>query len=163
MKIEGRNKSLYYLSTVVKYYRAALDAKGKERRTVIKAALKEFSRLGNRAYTTGFALGPDEKIQNYMDSRNQSRFQLVGEYGEDQKNILPTREHLYPLRVHNAIKIGDVLDAIDPKSLKKVKVTKILNHKGEESASAHGGTDRIWYLGFNHKINCWTTFRNLKL
>ncbi|MBU2025223.1 MAG: U32 family peptidase [Patescibacteria group bacterium] len=156
LKIEGRNKSLYYITTVVKYYAQALKARGKARKKIQIKALKEFSKLGNRQYTTGFAFGADPRIQNFSCSRNQSRYKMVGELikVQDKKN------NLFEVRVHNAIKSGSFIQALSPDNQKKVKVEKIFNHKKISQKSAHGGTDKMWYIKFNKPLDQWTIFQS---
>jgi putative protease len=177
LKIEGRNKSLYYLVTVVKYYKQVLMSKGKQRLELTREALKEFAKLGNRQYTTGFLLGMDSKIHNYADSRNISKYEMVGEIAEE--TIENTRKlgelssikienkkrksHLYPILVHNAIYVSAKLEVIEVSNLKSVKVKKIFNHKKEEKKSAHGGTDKVWYIGFNKKLDGKFVLRGKKL
>lgn len=170
LKIEGRNKSLYYLATVIKHYRRVMDSKGAKRRTLIREASRQFGKLGNRDYTTGFAFGLDEKIQNYDSSRNRSAYHMVGEYGDNEKaasvpeaalgHVLADGGRIYPLRVHNVIKKGESIEAISICDIKKITVKRVFNHKGEERASAHGGTRHLWYIELNQEVQPWTIFRS---
>lgn len=59
VKIEGRNKSLHYVSSTVKTYRAALDAAVRDSTTYAVAPewAREMDRLDHRPYTTGFYTG----------------------------------------------------------------------------------------------------------
>jgi putative protease len=165
IKIEGRNKSLYYLATIVKYYRKVLDlleSDPLDKQKAIKEALSEFSKLGNRKYTTGFAFGLDEKIQNYKDSRNLSDYQMIGELvdSDEIKKIKALKlKNVYPIFVHNAIYLNQKIDAISPNNLKPIKALKIFNHKLEEKPSAHGGTDKIWFIQFDEKLDDWVVLR----
>ena len=179
VKIEGRNKSLYYLTTVVKYYGEALKAlknkDKKEYQAVIKTAKKEFKKLGNREYTLGFAFGLNEQLQNYEGSnhagaKKQSEFQLVGEYLPDQVPVkllnsqattssMKKNANLAAIKVHNAIFKGQTVEAIAPQSLTALKVLEIFDHKQQPQESAHGGTDKIWYIRFDKPLTNWTILR----
>ena len=48
-KVEGRTKSLYYVSAVTKVYRAVMDGKADS-----KEAFEELKKVGNRGFTEGF-------------------------------------------------------------------------------------------------------------
>lgn len=171
LKIEGRNKSLYYLATIVRSYRAALDSSGKKRERVIRKALEDFSAVGNREYTTGFALGGNNELQNHKDSRSSCLYQLVGEFSswreleKDEttggKGILAEfrKSSLYPIRVHNTIRAGDLLDAISPTSVKNMRAVSVFNWKKEEVDVAHGGTDALWAIKFSDSLDDWTVLR----
>ncbi len=55
-KIEGRTKSLYYVSAVAKAYRAALDEVFENPNANLDKYYQELLKVGNRGYTTGFYL-----------------------------------------------------------------------------------------------------------
>ncbi len=59
LKIEGRMKGILYLATVVRAYRAAIDAAlGKEKDFSLKSAEKELTDISSRQYTENFLDGP---------------------------------------------------------------------------------------------------------
>ncbi len=55
-KIEGRTKSLYYVSAVAKAYRRAIDAYYNGEKFSEEELFNELLKIGNRGYTTGFYL-----------------------------------------------------------------------------------------------------------
>ena len=59
-KVEGRTKSLYYVSAVAKAYREAIDEVLKNPDTDMEPYFQELLKVGNRGYTTGFYLGDGE-------------------------------------------------------------------------------------------------------
>ena len=162
LKIEGRNKTLYYLTTVVKYYRRMLDAKKQDKEIILKEALEEFQKLGNREYTKGFLFGEDKKIQNYKDSRNLSEWEMVGEIVRENPYKGLKEKGFYPVFVHNAIYKGEKIDAIYKDEIKQIKVLEILNKKGEKKDSAHGGIKDLWYIKFDNKTSDWAVLRKKK-
>jgi putative protease len=143
-KIEGRNKSLFYLATVVRAYRKVLNSlkvhKVSKVLKVIKEQQKELNNLMNRGYTTGFLLG--EAKQNFEGSHKTPRFQFVGEAVGKKNNLLI-------VKAHNALRLKDKLEAITPQKDVPFKVKKIYNDKMKEVASAHGGHDKLFYLKIN--------------
>jgi U32 family peptidase len=80
LKIEGRMKSVHYVASVVKTYRAAIDACMSEAAfTVQKEWLTELEKVSHRAYTTGFFLEkPTEKDQIYGSSTYEQSSDFVG-------------------------------------------------------------------------------------
>ena len=67
-KIEGRVKTEYYLATVVKAYREAIDKyfEDPENFKIDPMWLSELKKVSHRDYTTGFYFGrPDGNEQNY--------------------------------------------------------------------------------------------------
>ena len=59
-KVEGRTKSLYYVSAVAKAYREAIDEVMKNPDADMQLYFNELLKVGNRGYTTGFYLGDGE-------------------------------------------------------------------------------------------------------
>ncbi len=80
-KIEGRVKTEYYLATVVKAYRDAID-KYFENPDGFKTDprwLEELKKVSHRDYTTGFFFGkPDGNEQNYETSSYIRNYELLG-------------------------------------------------------------------------------------
>jgi putative protease len=80
-KIEGRVKTEYYLATVVKAYRDAID-KYFENPDDFKTDpkwLEELKKVSHRDYTTGFFFGkPDGNEQNYETSSYIRNYELLG-------------------------------------------------------------------------------------
>jgi len=147
-KIEGRAKSVYYLSQVVKAYRQALDIKlnDKNKKTKIKKLKKEMSKLLNRTFTTGFLFGECKyKGQETRFSHIEEEYMFVGEVVESGSK---TKNNLIKIKVHNAIFAGDRIEFIQPKEdnifckIKNIYECKTL----EKLKSAHGGQERMVYI-----------------
>jgi len=153
LKIEGRNKSIYYLGVVARAYREALDLplRHSERKRRISSLKKELETLNYRGYTTGFALGKAKKgetfpsrqpIRNYnfVAVVRPARFDLV------QGRTLKTGKWSF-IEVRNQIKVGDTLDVITPNEIKKEKVLGILDESGKEIEIVNPGrTNQMAYL-----------------
>ncbi len=80
-KIEGRVKTEYYLATVVKAYREAIDSyfEAPQNYKPNPVWLEELKKVSHRDYTTGFFLGkPDGNEQNYESSSYIRNFELLG-------------------------------------------------------------------------------------
>lgn len=87
-KIEGRMKTIFYVATVVRVYREAIDAyyADPEHYEFRQEWLDELCKVSNRHFTTGFFLGKtDETAQNYESSayiRDYDFIGIVREYDE---------------------------------------------------------------------------------
>lgn len=114
LKLEGRVKTEYYVATVVKTYREALDKyfENPEKFQTDPDWLEELSKVSNRHYTTGFYLGkPNETAQNYETSayvRTYDVVAVVTGYDEETGEVLAEQR--------NRFFAGDELEAVVPYS-----------------------------------------------
>lgn len=143
-KIEGRTKSLYYVSTVVKAYRQALD--NLKDKKAIKALKIELQKIDNRDYTTGFLLGNEAKTrENFKSSKAKSDWQFVGEVDKSD------RKGLIAFRPHNSLRAGDNLELLTPAGCYKIKVREFIDNHDKKMEEVHGGTDKIYYFALSAK------------
>lgn len=80
-KIEGRMKSVYYVATVVKAYREAIDAWAEDPENWVfrEKWLEELGKASHRTFSTGFFFGkPGSEDQNYVDSGYIRTHDFVG-------------------------------------------------------------------------------------
>jgi len=146
-KIEGRAKSVAYLSTIVKTYRLGLDiVKSKislvEKKKKLKQLKKRYlDNLMTRGYTTGFLFGRETVEQNTEFSHLLSEEKFVGEvvnYENEKVCIIP----------HNALRVGDKVRIIQPKNEDLIlTIKKLYNYKNQKAVlSVHGGVDETYYF-----------------
>lgn len=146
LKIEGRAKSIYYLSAVVKSYRKVIDAiesgqSKQKRKKAILEAKSELDKLVHRGYSTGFLLG-NEPAHNFNSDQFKTSEKFVGE-------AEGVKDNLNVIRVHNEIYLKDELEAITPDEIIPLKIKKIFDHEMKEIEEAHGGHDKRYYFEFN--------------
>ena len=90
-KIEGRVKSSYYVATVIRSYRMALDAyyEDPDKYEFKEEWLDEIKKASHRDFTTGFFFGkPTEEAQVYDSSSYIRTYNFVGlvlDYDEESK------------------------------------------------------------------------------
>ncbi len=112
LKIEGRVKSSYYVATVVRAYRIALDEylKDKENYKYKKEWMDEIRKVSHRDFTSGFFFGnPKEEGQIYETSSYLRGYDFVGmvlDYDKDKK--------LATVEQRNRIFKGDKLEFFGP-------------------------------------------------
>ena len=121
-KIEGRTKSLYYVSAVAKTYRKVIDNK-----ITTETAFEELKKVGNRGYTEGFFLGNNNSSSYSYDISK-------GLAGSDFLGICQkqTNDNEYEFLIKNKILLNQQLEIITPNYATLATVTKINhNKKGE--------------------------------
>lgn len=113
LKIEGRMKSSYYVATVIKSYREALDAYYKDpiNYEFDNTWLDEMSKASHREYTTGFYLGkPSGDEQNYKTSSYIREYDFVGLVtAYDSASGIATIEQ------RNRFATGESLEVVSPR------------------------------------------------
>lgn len=126
-KIEGRTKSLYYVSAVAKAYRKAIDDYLTTGKINEEENYNEIIKIGNRGYSTGFYLMPP-------DSEGYSYDISKGLAGADCLCVFLGKEgNKYKVLTKNKFLLKDEIEVITPKECFKAKVTKITDSKtGEE-------------------------------
>ena len=135
LKIEGRMKSSYYVASVVRAYRLALDSymDNPEKYEFKKEWLDELSKASHREFGTGFFFGkPDAKGQIYESSayvRDYAFVGLVQDY--DRDTGIATVEQ------RNRMFVGDEIEVIGPhRQLFTQKIENMWNNQGEAIAAA---------------------------
>ncbi len=81
LKIEGRMKSIYYLSNVVRIYREAIDSyySAPEKFSVKAEWIDELGSVSNRGYTTGFFLKRNNiASENFKTSGYIRKYRFIG-------------------------------------------------------------------------------------
>lgn len=111
-KIEGRNKSIFYLAIVIGAYRRAIDAYDEGRYDDVEKeqCLIELSKASHREFTTGFYYEKaDEDAQNYKSSSYVREYSFVGMIkGYDEETSMAIVEQ------RNKMLIGDTVEIFGP-------------------------------------------------
>ena len=146
LKIEGRAKSVYYLSVVVRAYRKVIEAlenklPPKNINHIINEQKKELDGLTSRGYTKGFLFGKEPE-HNFKNENRKGNYIFVGEVkgAAGKMNIV---------KVHNELKINDNLEVIVPTGNQKIKIKKLLGHNYQEVREAHGGHKYNYFFEFD--------------
>ncbi len=134
-KIEGRMKSSFYVGTVVRSYRAAIDKyyEDKENYKYDEGWFEEIKTVSHREFTTGFYFNkPNNKDQNYLTSAYTRNYSFVGMVKDfDKENMIATVEQ------RNKVVIGEEVEFIGPYGKQfKQKLEIMMNDKFEPIESA---------------------------
>jgi putative protease len=124
LKIEGRNRSEYYVGSVTRAYRNALDAYARDPEHFDpQPFMDDLNLLETRGYTTAFFDGPlPPDAHDYETTHSNSDYQAAGVI----TNVDDT--HI-TLELRNEIKQGDKIHFILPLTTEKltVQMDKIIN------------------------------------
>jgi putative protease len=145
LKIEGRMKGVFYLASVIRIYRAALDSYWEDPGAfcVQPEWLEELSKVSHRGYTTGFLLGkPRDLGHDYLSSyvRNFEFVAIV----EGKAPCGGTQ-----ITVRNRLQLGDTLELIGQGwSFSSFTLTQMQSETGEPMQVAHPN-QRVVLTGLN--------------
>ncbi len=109
LKVEGRNKSLYYVAVVARAYRMAIDSYYKDPKNWNpKPYMMELETVPNRGYTLAFHEGRLTDLSHgYDNTGSLSAFEFGG-------IITEVTDDAFHVKVKNKIEAGDVLEFISP-------------------------------------------------
>lgn len=120
LKVEGRTKSLYYVSAVAKTYRQAIDECLKNPDADLHKYFIELQKVGNRGYTTGFALGENKPDSySYDISKGLAGADFLCEFKDKTDDG-------YLVKIKNKIHLNDEIEIITPEEQFITKVTEII-------------------------------------
>lgn len=132
-KVEGRTKSLYYVSAVAKTYRKAID--NYYNGVKDDSLLDELLKVGNRGYTTGFYLNkPDGDGYSYDISKGLAGADFLFEVKDKKDSLLL-------VKIKNKINKGDEIEMISPQEMFKTKILNIYNTDMEEKEVGNTNDD----------------------
>lgn len=135
LKIEGRVKSAYYVATVVRAYRAAIDAYYRDPENYVFNPLwqEEVNKASHREFTTGFYFGKaDHHAQTYDHSSYVRDYDIVGivhSWDEASRTAL--------VEQRNHFRVGDTLELMRPSMQdEQIHVLSIVNLEGTSQDTA---------------------------
>mgnify|MGYP004520283375 FL=1 len=147
LKVEGRTKSLYYVSAVAKTYREAIDTVYNDKNVDLTPYFKELLKVGNRGYTTGFYLGDGEYPNDgysYDISKGLAGADFLCEIHDKDGDF-------YKIKTKNKFFINTDIEVISPSERFTTQAVEIKNKDGEQLEFANTN-DELW-VRFNQPIN----------
>ncbi len=167
-KVEGRTKSLYYVSAVAKTYRAAIDELYQNPNADMEKYFYELKKVGNRGYTTGFALGNGSGGYSYNLSKGLAGADFLFEFHgkEKERNFCHSEfisespkisnneilkqvqddSYLFFVKIKNKILPNDEVEIITPTEQFVTKIVGIYDENGFELDV--GNTNAEVYIKF---------------
>lgn len=126
-KVEGRTKSLYYVSATAKAYREAIDEVMRNPEADMTPYFNELLKVGNRGYTTGFYLGEGYPKDGYSYDISKG---LAG--ADFLCEFHGVEDGYYKIVTKNKFNKNEDIEIISPSEKFITQVTEIKNTKGEE-------------------------------
>ena len=120
LKIEGRLKTEYYLATVVRVYRKAIDEyyslkeKGLEKQFDSSKYLKELEKVKTRGLSEFYFSNSNNQDIHDLDGKSEN---LNYEYGARVVEKDNDKENIYIVEIKNKLSIGDTLDVLLPNDI----------------------------------------------
>jgi putative protease len=152
LKVEGRNKTGYYLASVARIYRQGIDLVAVEKLTLkIKKKLRtELEKVTHRPYTTGFLLNEAKKGETF-----EGRDPIYG--NRYLGFVLPNQENestkIVQVLVKNKIEAGKTYELITPTEIIKTSVKSITDRDNNSLSEANPGrADETVLVEFDQKI-----------
>jgi len=148
-KVEGRTKSLYYVSAAAKAYREAIDAVLNNPNADMQPYFEELLKVGNRGYTTGFYLGDGEYPSDgysYDISKGLAGADFLCEIWNYENGY-------YRIMTKNKFYKNEDIEIITPKENLITQVTEIIDLKGEEQELAN--TNHELLVKFSKEPKNW--------
>ena len=129
-KIEGRMKSEFYVATVVKSYREAIDAYLTGRELDVKF-VENLDKAGHRNYTTCYNIEKRDDTQNYESSKPTQNYDFIGQIEKFENGYCH-------FEMRNRFKVGDILEVLSNSDDfdKTFIVEEILSTNGEQIEDA---------------------------
>jgi len=144
LKIEGRTKSLYYVSAVTKAYRAAIDEVFENQNCDLHKYYEELKKVGNRGYTQGFYLGNNNsKSYSYEISKGLAGADFLCEFWDK-------KDDMYLVKTKNKFLKGQEIEIITPDEQYFTHATKIISKKTNEELEVANTNDEL-YIKFERE------------
>ena len=142
LKVEGRTKSLYYVSAVAKTYRNAIDEVLKNPNADLEKYFLELKKVGNRGYTTGFALGDNNgESYSYDISKGLAGADFLCEFKPEKE------DDFFLVKIKNKMLLKDEVEIITPDEQFRAVIEEIKDEKGENVEL--GNTNDDVYIRFS--------------
>lgn len=154
LKVEGRNKSPFYVATVARAYRRAIDAWYRDPENwSAEPYLRELDAVSNRGYTIAFHEG---RLQNFAHNYDHTKAIAPWEFAGV---ISETRDDGMVLALKNRMDAGDVMEFLPPDPMAEPVLLRLyefyLDGKPEEAHESVFGSrgDKIFipYSAFDRE------------
>lgn len=150
-KIEGRVKSSYYVATVIRSYRMAIDAyyNDPENYTFQEEWLHEIKKASHRDFTTGFYFDkPDTDAQIYESSSYIRGYDFVGmvlDYNEDTQ--------IATIEQRNRMFVGDEIEIFGPGKEHVIQTIENMWDENDEEIEVAPHPQQIIKMKMDHPVS----------
>ncbi len=138
LKVEGRTKSLYYVSAVSKAYRNAIDEVLSGKTDDLHKYFLELKKVGNRGYTQGFYLGNNNsESYSYDISKGLAGSDFLCEFWDK-------KEESFLVKTKNKFLKNQEIEILTPDEQYITKVLEIVSKKTGEELDVANTNDELY-------------------
>ncbi len=148
LKVEGRNRSAYYLAVATRAYRMAIDAWYRDPKHWSPVPfMRELNTIPNRGYSLAFHEGRlAHHTHNYEDTETLAEWEYAGMVQE-------VREDCFLVAIKNRLEIGDVLEFVPfsdraPMALRMYSFEDVRNGCTTTDEGVHAGRQPVLRIPF---------------
>lgn len=148
LKVEGRNKSPYYVAVVARAYRQAIDDYYRDPENWNPHPyMRDLETVGNRGYTIAFHEG---RLKNYAHNYENTKTTASWEYAGIIREV---HEDGFVVEVKNKLEAGDVLELIPPGAEEETVFLRlyefqILGKENDPVQAVHGSLKHQLWIPF---------------
>ena len=148
LKVEGRNKSPYYVAVVARAYRQAIDDYYRDPENWNPHQyMRELETVGSRGFTIAFHEG---RLQNYAHNYENTKTMASWEFAG---MIVEHREDGFIVDIKNKLEAGDVLELIPPSPEEETVFLRLyefmlVGKENEPVEVVHGGPQYRLFIPF---------------
>ena len=155
LKIEGRMKSVNYVTGVVKVYRAAIDSYFDGNFSVRSEWLDELNKIAHRPYTTGFFLSDGNPTEIYSTSKPSRASDFLGIVRDFDANTMTAT-----IEQRGKFEVNQRVEFFQPtgKTFSQV-ITSMRNEDGQEILSAPHA-QQIVKIPVAEPVEIWSLMRS---
>ena len=138
LKVEGRTKSLYYVSAVTKAYRNAIDEVMSGKTDDLHKYFMELKKVGNRGYTQGFYLNNNNsESYSYDISKGLAGSDFLCEFWDK-------KDDSFLVKTKNKFLKGQEIEIITPNEQYFTEVLDIVSKKTGEELDVANTNDELY-------------------
>lgn len=161
-KVEGRNKTLYYVASVARIYRQAIDDM-EAGKPYNPDYLKELAKTSNRGFIPGFLMNnPSEKAQDYEKNVTHQTHEFIGVI----RNIHQKGQNrFYEMEVKGRVDTPEKVEIVTPKNIYETTIQNLFSMDGKPVSIIHPGQKDHVLLDLNgvgEDIGVGTILRKLR-
>ncbi len=148
-KVEGRNKTLYYVATVARTYRKAIDDM-EAGKPFNREYLVELAKTSNRGFIPGFLVhNPRDSAQEYEKSLTYQTHEFIGVVrGVTEKE----GKMLYEIEVKGRLDAPTSCEVLTPDDCFETRIVRFITAEGGEVATIHPGQLKHVFIELPHKV-----------
>ena len=157
LKIEGRNRSIYYVGAVTSIYRKIIDDyfKLKEKYTFKKEYRDELGKIPHRPYTNGFIDKNNQEVRISNHSSSIQTKEFIG-YIKESKNGISVAD------VKLSFSKGEIIEALEPGGrIKEIEILDIMSFP-EKKNKTIAKEQNLFYIKTSEKIKKYSIIRKIK-